>query len=108
MIALSLLGYLLFGLVGRSHIQYYNLQACKKVSITMLVASIFSIAATVGLYFICKASKIPFAVEINYGNIVTTVLLCVFMIVVTSLPWSIYKMLYRHHYMVYQKSEGGN
>lgn len=107
--AISLLGYLIYGLVGRNYSQYYNLQSCKKISITMLVVSVFSLAATIGLHFICKATNLcPLAVQVNYANAIVTILLCVVMIVVTSLPWKIYNVIYKHRYAAYQKSEGGN
>jgi len=107
--AISLLGYLIYGLVGRNYTQYYNLQSCKKISVTMLVVSVFSLAATIGLHFICKATNLcPLAVQVNYANAIVTILLCVVMIVVTSLPWKIYNVIYKHRYAAYQKSEGGN
>lgn len=106
--AISLLGYLGFGLVGGNHIQYYNLQNCKKVSVTMLVVSIFHLASTIGLYFICKLTNARIAVQIDYVNIVMTMALCILMIIATSLPWKIYHIIYKHHYAVYKKSEGSN
>lgn len=106
--ALSLLGYLVYGLVGKNYMQYYSLQSCKKVSVTMLVASLFSIAATVGLMFLCKFTKSDLEVSIDYTNAITTVVLCIAMIVVTSLPWKMYSVVYKHRYSVHQKKEGGN
>ena len=107
-VAISLLGYLMFGLVGRNYMQYYNLQTCKKISITMLVVTILSLAATIGLHFACKLTNAHLAVQLDYANIIVTVILCIVMIVVTSLPWKIYNIIYKHRYAAYQKSEGGN
>lgn len=106
--ALSLLGYLLYGLVGRNYLQYYSLQSCQKVSITMLIGSFISLATTIGFYFICRSSGTELNVQINYKNVIITFLLCIVMIVVTSLPWKIYNIIYKHHYAMYQKKERGN
>lgn len=104
--AISLLGYLVYVLVGRDYVQYHYLHACKKISVTMLVVSLFSLAATVGLYFVFQDSSIGF--EIDYINAGVTTVLCVVMIVITSLPWKIYKTVFKHRYAAYLKSEGGN
>jgi hypothetical protein len=106
-VAISMIGYLMCCLVGRNYIQYRSLQTCKKISVMMLVASIFSIVSTVGLYFSCKAAEINITVRINYINMITTVAICIALIIVTSLPWNIYNMLYKHRYEAYRKSEGG-
>ena len=106
--AMSLLGYLMFGLTCRNYLQYYNLQVCKRVSVTMLVVSIFSLAATIGLHYICKTTEAYLTVEVNYVNAITTVLFSIVMIILTSLPWKFYKAVYRHRYATYQKNGGGN
>lgn len=104
--AVSSLGYLMFCLVDRSYIQYYNLQICRKFSVTMLVVSGISLATTIGLHLVCKSANSPLYVQFNYTNIGMTMALCVLMIVVTSLPWKIYNIIYKHHYVMYKKSEG--
>ena len=70
--------------------------------------SIFSIASTVGFYFSCKSSETDMTVHMNYTNMITTVAICIALIVVTSLPWKICTAVYKHRYEVYRKSEGGN
>ena len=107
-VSISLFGYLMVGLVRKNYMQYHILQSCKKISISMLVVSIFSIAATVGLYFVCKATNSLLAVQFNYTNMVLTILLCVAMIVVTALPWTIYNRSYKRRYAAYKQSKGGN
>ena len=74
----------------------------------MLVAEILSLAATYGLQFACKSTDAPLAVQLNYTNIIVTTVLCIVMIVVTSLPWKIYNIIYRYRYTAYKKNEGGN
>jgi hypothetical protein len=106
-IAISMLGYLMFCLVGRNYEQYLNIQICKRISITMLVLSFFSIAATVGLYYACDLSDTLLAVELNFTNMIVTVLLGIGMIVITSMPWKIYTVAYRRRYAAYQKGMGG-
>lgn len=107
--AISLLGYLIYGLVGSNYTQYYNLQFCKKISVTMLVVSVLSLIATIGLHLICKATNLcSIAVQVNYANAIATILICVLLIVVTFLPWKIYNVIYKHRYAAYQKSKGGN
>lgn len=107
-VAISLLGYLMFCLVSRNYVQYYNLQTCKKISISMLIVSILSLAATIGLYFTCKLTSTHLSVQLNYTNIVLTIVLCIVMIVTTSLPWKIYNAIYNRRYAAYKKIEGGN
>lgn len=104
--AISLLAYLLYGLVGRNYTQYYNLQTCKKVSAVMLVVSIFSLAATIGLSVACLLTDTYLSIKIDYTNAIITLLLCIALIVITSLPWKIYKTTYRRRYAKYQKREG--
>ncbi len=105
--SLSLLGYLIYGLTGKQHVQYHHLHACKQVSIAMLVASLMSIAATVGLFFVCRAAGAVFFVRFNYVNAIVTVALCVVMIILTAMPWNIYGMSYKRRYKAYRESDGG-
>ena len=106
--AISLVGYLIYGLVSRNYMQYYNLQACKKVSILMLVVSILSALSTVGLFFICNSAGLSLGVKMNYVNMAVTVVLCIVMIVLTSLPWKLFVSAYNRRYEEFKKSEGGN
>lgn len=106
--AISLLGYLMFCLVGGNYIQYYNLQTCKRISITMIIATGLSIAAVVCFDLFCKNEGKSLVVQIDYANVAMTVLLCVVMLIVSLLPWRIYNMVYKHRYAAYQRSEGGN
>ncbi len=106
-VALSLLGWLVYGLVGKNYMQYYNLQACKKVATSMLVVSIFSLATTICLHFLCEATEhCRLVVQVNYANVIVTMLFCIVLIIVTSLPWKIYNVIYRHRYTMYRKTEG--
>lgn len=106
-VALSLLGWLVYGLVGKNYMQYYNLQACKKVATSMLVVSIFSLATTICLHFLCEATELcHLVVQVNYANVIFTMLFCIVLIIVTSLPWKIYNVIYRHRYTMYKKTEG--
>ena len=100
--ALSLIGYLMYGLVGRYYIQFYGLQSCKKVSITMLIVSILSLIINViGRY----ALNISYF-EPNYPNITITILFCILLIILTSLPWTIYNKKSKKHYESYQNRRG--
>lgn len=100
--ALSLIGYLMYGLVGRYYIQFYGLQSCKKVSITMLIISILSLALIItGRY----AFNLQY-LEPNYPNMIITILFCILMIVLTALPWKIYNKKSKKHYESYQNRKG--
>lgn len=104
--AISLLGYFLFCLVDRNYIQYYNLQNGKKISIMMLVVSIMSLISNIALYFAFMFTDTGFEVQLDYTNIVLTIVLLIVMIVLTALPWKIYNIAYKRHYNAYKKSEG--
>lgn len=93
--ALSLIGYLIYGLISRNYIQYYALHACNKVCVSMLIVSILSLGATVALKFLCDEEGVNLLVEFDYTNMVITILSCIAMLVLTSLPWKIYGILYR-------------
>ena len=107
-VAISMLGYLMFCLVSSSYLQYYNLKNCNAISVTMLVVSIISAAAVIGMQLVCKSINSLLVVEVDYTNIIMTIVFCIVMIIITSLPWKIYNSIYIHRYKSFKKAGGGN
>ena len=105
--ALSLIGYLLFGLASRNSLQYYHLQSCRTMASTMMGASVFSIVCLFAMQFLGDMIGANFSVSINYINLITTILLLVFILVLTSLPWTLYNATYEHRYSSYLKKQRG-
>ena len=108
--ALSLVGYLIYGVACSKYVQYYQLRSAQKVSVVMLVLSIMSLASAVVLNVITTANADEIASEVlvvDYTSGVITIALCVAMIVLTSLPWKFYRMSYKRHFAEYKKNGGG-
>ena len=105
--AISLIGYLLYGLADNNYMQYRNLEACKKVATSMLVVSIFSFISTFVLEFLLKDNMQYAVLEIDYTNVLVTMILCIVMMILTCLPWKIYSNAYKRQFNNYQESEAG-
>ncbi len=105
--ALSLIGYLMFGLVSKNYVQYAKLYACRQVTIFMLISACASVAATVGMLFLFNGRGTGLTVHLNYQNMIFTVVSCVVLLVLLSIPWRVYNVIYKRRYASYQKSEGG-
>ncbi len=107
--ALSLLGYLVYGIASKNYIQYYNLYSCKKVAITMLVFAIISLACTVGLYFIYDNVSLMGDIhyELDYVNCGLTIGLCIVLIVLTSMPWKLYNSSLNRRFNAFKNRQKG-
>ncbi len=105
--ALSLIGYLMFGLISKNYVQYAKLYACRQVTIFMLISACASVAATVGMLFLFNGRGTGLTVHLNYQNMIFTVVSCVVLLVLLSIPWRVYNVIYKRRYAFYQKSEGG-
>ncbi len=108
--ALSLLGYLVYGIAGKDYIQFYNLYSCKKVAITMLVFSILSVAGTVGLSFLFENVQLvgqTIHYEIDYLNCGLTVGLCIVLVIFTSMPWKIYNSSLNRRFNAFKNRQKG-
>ena len=106
---MSLLPYFVYGIAGKAYDQYYQLHACKKACVTMLITFLLSAVAGAVLMVIGDTvTGTDFAVTLEYTNIAIVALALIGVVVLLSLPWSIYKAGYKRHYAVYQKSKGEN
>lgn len=107
--ALSLMGYLIHGLTCPNYLQYHNLHACQKVAISMLIVAILSAGAAAGMMLLLPALEIyTLSVELNYTNMIVTGALCVALIVLTAVPWSIHRSIYRRRLAAFNERERRN
>jgi len=106
---ISLLPYLVHGVVGKAYDQYYQLRACKKACVTLLIAFLLPVVAGVVLMVMGDMfGGVDFAVTLDYTNIAIVLVAVIGVMILVSLPWTLYKAAYKHHYTVYQKSKGEN
>lgn len=106
--ALSLLGYLVHGLLGKNYEQYYNLHICKKVLRMMFTTAILGLLCT-GFMYLCPMayrSEGGYVVTVNVLNCALTVGLCIVGMILASMPWSIYNKNYKRKYKNYKANEG--
>jgi hypothetical protein len=106
---MSLLPYLVYGVAGKAYDQYYQLRACKKACVMLLIAFLLPVVAGVVLMVTGDmVSGVDFAVTLDYTNIAIVFVALIGVMILVSLPWTLYKAAYKHHYAVYQKSKGEN
>ena len=105
--ALSLLGYLIHGLLGKNYEQYYNLLSCKKMMRMTFTTALLAMFGTVFMYFCTETSRISgFHLEFNVFNCGMTAGLCIVGLILTSTPWRVYNRTYKRKYKKYKNNEG--
>ncbi len=104
---LSLISYLLFGLMNRNYIQYAKIYACRRATIAILVGTGLSLLASIGMGLIFNLQNGGVTVQFHYVNMVVTVVAFVGLLIALALPWSRYMKMYRSRYADYQKNAGG-
>ncbi len=105
--ALSLVGYLIICLMEKDYVQFYSLHHCRKAVVAMLTSSLISLVATILLSIIYGVdSAVSVVVEVDYIGLAWTILSCIIMIVLTSIPWKMYKIAYNRQYQECKKDAG--
>lgn len=105
--ALSLLGYLVHGLLCKNYEQYYNLLCCKKVLRMMLTTAILGLLCTGYVYLgpLALGSE-GYMVTMDVLNCGLTVGLCIVGMILASMPWKIYNKVYKRKLKKYKSNEG--
>lgn len=105
--ALSLLGYMLHGLLCKNYEQYYNLLCCKKVLRMMLTTAILGLLCAGYVYLgpLALGSE-GYMVTMDVLNCGLTVGLCIVGMILTSVPWNIYNKVYKRKFKRYKANEG--
>lgn len=104
-LALSLVGYLIYCITEENYIQYFNLENARKISVYMLVFSIINLVLTIAMMLWCEKAGCLVRIEIDYVNVVITLFLEITLIVFLAMPWKIYNITYKKLYEQYKQSE---
>ena len=104
-LAISLIGYLIYGISSKNYMQYYNIEHAKKVAITLLFFAIMGLAATIALFIWCNNIEALVQLEIDYLNVSLTLGLTIILMIFLSMPWKIYNITYQRLYRQYKQSE---
>ena len=74
-------------MVDKAHNQLYQLNVCRRCSISILVLSVISVGCTIGLDKILRAEDgALMSITVDYKNVILTLSLCVLIIILTSIP----------------------